>query len=217
MKYRILIIDDHEITRKGYAYLFGEEMDMEICGEAGSALDGLALIPTAEPDLVITDITLEGMSGLELIKHLNAQYPALPVLVVSMHSESLYAERALRAGARGYLMKREVGRAVVKAVRCILDGGLYVSEQMNKVILRQFAGGRVDEQRPAVDRLSDRELEVLEHLGRGLKTREIAEAMMISPNTVDTFRARIKEKLGLGSGAELLQYAVQYAQDHDLL
>jgi DNA-binding NarL/FixJ family response regulator len=213
MKHRIFIVDDHAITRMGYRYIIGEEMDMAICGEASSALEALEKIPDVQPDLVISDLTMEGMSGLELIKHLKAQQPALPVLVVSMHDESLYAERALRAGARGYIMKSEVDVVVVKAIRRILGGGLFVSDPMGSKILMLFAGRHLDAARSPVETFSDRELEVFEHIGRGLSTQQIADAMLISPKTVDTYRARIKEKLAVETYAELLQHAVRWAQE----
>ena len=213
MKRRIFVVDDHTITRMGYRYIIDEEMDMEVCGEAATALEALEKIPDLKPDLVITDLTMEGMSGLELVKHLKAQQPALPVLVVSMHDESLYGDRSLRAGARGYIMKNEVDAVVVKAIRRILDGGMFVSEQMSSKILFQFAGGSVDLSRSPVDMFSDRELEVFEHLGRGLSTQQIAEAMFISPKTVNTYRARIKEKLAIDTHVELLQRAVRWIQE----
>ena len=213
MKHRIFVVDDHTITRMGYRYIIDEEMDMEVCGEAATALEALEKIPDLKPDLVITDLTMEGMSGLELVKHLKAQQSALPVLVVSMHDESLYGDRSLRAGARGYIMKNEVDAVVVKAIRRILEGGMFVSEQMSSKILFQFAGGPVDLSRPPVDMFSDRELEVFEHLGRGLSTQQIAEAMFISPKTVNTYRARIKEKLAIDTHVELLQRAVRWIQE----
>lgn len=216
MTHRIFIIDDHAITRMGFRYIIDEEMDMEVCGEASSALEALEKIPAARPDLVITDLTMEGMSGLELVKHLKTRQPELPVLVVSMHDESLYAERVLRAGARGYIMKNEVDAVVVKAIRRIRNGGMYVSEQMGAKILAQFAGSPVDLSRSPVTLLSDRELEVFEHLGRGHSTKEIAEAMLLSPKTVNTYRARIKTKLAIETNTELLQYAVQWMQSEGM-
>lgn len=217
MKHCIFVVDDHAITRMGYRYIIDEEMDLMVCGEASSALEALEKIPDLQPDLVITDLTMEGMGGLELVKHLKAQQPALPVLVVSMHDESLYGDRALRAGARGYIMKNEVDAVVVKAIRRILDGGMFVSEQMSSKILFQFAGGPVDLSRSPVAMLSDRELEAFEHLGRGLSTEQIAEAMLVSPKTVDSYRARIKEKLGIKTHGALLQHAVHWARDQGIV
>ncbi len=216
MKRKIFVVDDHAVTRKGYVFLINEEPDLEVCGEAASALEALDKIPGAAPELVITDVTMEGLSGLELVKHLQQQHPDLPVLIISMHDEALYADRALRAGARGYLMKNEAGPKVVDAVRRILRGGRYVSEAMSDRILAQFSGQTPKGEGSPVEQLSDRELEVFEHLGRGLKTSEIAEAMLISPNTVESYRARIKEKLGLKEANELLRYAMQYAQRQGL-
>ena len=217
MKHQIFVVDDHTITRAGYYYIIDEEMDMQICGEAASAMEALEKIPEATPDLVITDLTMEGMSGLELVKHLHAQRPELPVLVVSMHDESLYADRALRAGAKGYIMKSEVDSVVVKAIRRILGGGLFVSEQMSNKILMQFSGGPPDLSRSPVDAFSDRELEVFEALGRGHTTQQIAEAMLVSPKTVDSYRARIKEKLGIKTHGELLQHAVHWVRDQGIV
>lgn len=209
----IYIVDDHPVMRRGYVNLIREELDLEVCGEAGEALDALAQIRTQCPDLVVCDLTLGGgMSGLELIKSLKAEFPELPVLVVSMHDESLYADRALRAGARGYVMKAEADTTVVKAIRRVLDGGIYVSEDVSEKILLQYIGGRVNPASSPLAGLSDRELEVFEHLGHGLSTHEIAEAMMISPKTVESYRARIKEKLGLDRNAELIRRAVQWVE-----
>lgn len=217
MKRRIFLVDDHAVTRKGYAFLLGEEDDLEVCGEAESALDALDAIPEADPDLVIADVTMEGMSGIELIKQLQSRRPELPVLVISMHDEGLYADRALRAGARGYLMKSEASQKVTQAARRVLRGGLYVSEAMSDKMLMQLTGHAGGGETSPIEQLSDRELETLEHLGRGLKTSEIAEAMLISPNTVESYRARLKEKLGLADAGELLRFALRYAEERGLI
>lgn len=212
MKHRIFIVEDHALTRRGYAALLGEAPDMSVSGEAASGEEALGAIERDLPELVVLDLTLGGMGGLEVLKHLRSRHPALPVLIVSMHDESLYGERVLRAGARGYVMKSEVDAVIVTAIRQILAGGMYVSEQMGTKILMQYAGAPPPEASASpVASLSDRELEAFEHLGRGLGTQEIAEAMVISPKTVDTYRARIKEKLGLTSHRELLQYAARWA------
>jgi len=217
MKYKIFIVDDHAITRRGYYYIIDEEGDMMVCGEAASAIEALEKIPEAQPDLVITDLTMEGMSGLELIKHLKSQYPDLHTLVVSMHDESLYANRSLRAGAKGYIMKNEVDTVIVKAIRRIMNGGLYVSDQMSTKILLQFSGTSFDASRSPIETFSDRELEVFEHLGRGLSTQQIAEAMLISTKTVDSYRSRIKQKLAVSTHVELLQQAVQWVQNQGIM
>jgi DNA-binding NarL/FixJ family response regulator len=216
MNRRIFVVDDHYVTRKGYVFLIGDEPGLEVCGEAESAEDALAQIAD-DCDLVVTDVSMGGMSGVEFVKHLQAARPDLPVLVVSMHAESLYAERVLKAGARGYLMKSEAGSEIVDAIRRVLRGGTYVSPSMSEAIIRQFSGGASATPASGVEALSDRELEALELLGRGLKTAEIAEAMVVSPNTVESYRARIKKKLGLASGGDLTRYAIRYAQERDLL
>jgi DNA-binding NarL/FixJ family response regulator len=211
MSRSILIVDDHPIMRRGYTSLLGRVADLEVCGEAGSAQEALALIEEHNPDLAIVDISLGGMNGIELTKHIRAEHPGTLVLVVSMHDESLYAERALAAGARGYIMKSEVDNAVVDAVRHVLDGGYYVSEAMSSKLFAQFGSGHrargVDD---PVERLSDRELEVFEMIGLGKSTVEIADALVISPKTVESHRAKIREKLGLGSGREVMRHAVQW-------
>ena len=216
MNRKVFVVDDHAVTRKGYVFLIGEEPGLEVCGEAASAETALGSIPD-DCDVVVTDVTMDGMSGVELVKSLQAVRPDLPVLVVSMHDESLYAERALKAGARGYLMKSEAGREIVQAIRRVLRGGTYVSPGMAEAIVRQFSGGPAATPSSGIDALSDRELEALEHLGRGLKTAEIAEAMVVSPNTVESYRARIKAKLGLKSGGDLTRYAIRHAQERGLL
>ncbi|MDT0631929.1 response regulator transcription factor [Rubrivirga litoralis] len=213
---RVFVVDDHAVTRKGYVFLIGEEPGLEVCGEAESAEHALATLPD-DCDVVVTDVSMDGMNGVELVKSLQAARPELPVLVVSMHDESLYAERVLKAGARGYLMKSEAGDQIVEAVRRVLRGGTYVSPSMAEAIVRQFSGGAAATPETGVDALSDRELEALEHLGRGLKTSEIARAMVVSPNTVESYRARIKKKLGLASGGDLTRYAIRHAQERGLM
>lgn len=198
--------------RRGYAFLVEAEMDMEICGETGTAREALEQIPDADPDLVIVDLTLEGMGGLELIKRLQSKYPDLPLLVVSMHDESLYADRALQAGARGYIMKSEVESEVVKAIRRILDGGVFLSEELSTKILLQYTGASTEDEDSPLEQLSDRELEVFEYMGRGFTTREIAEKLVLSPKTIDSYRTRVKEKLSIESNAELMRRAVVWVE-----
>jgi DNA-binding NarL/FixJ family response regulator len=158
------------------------------------------------------DISLDGMNGIELTKHLQALQPELPVLIVSMHDESLYGERALRAGAKGYIMKKEARTRIVEAIRRVLNGSFYLSDEMSTKILLQYQGRRMDEESSSIERLSDRELEVFELFGRGFSTREIAESLLISPKTVESHRNRIKTKLAVDSTSELLQRAVQWVQ-----
>ena len=210
---RIFIIDDHPVMRRGYAALIREEIDLDVCGEAGEGLEALDKVRHLDPDLVVTDLSLgAGMGGLELIKTLQSERPDLPVLVVSMHDESLYADRALKAGAKGYVMKAEADTTIVRAIRRVLRGGIYVSEGVSEKILMQFAGGRAAEGQTPLETLSDRELEVFEHLGHGRTTAEIAEAMLVSPKTVESYRARIKEKLGAEHNTELIRRAVQWVE-----
>ncbi len=216
MTRRVFVVDDHAVTRKGYVFLIGEEPGLEVCGEAESAEAALAGLP-ADCDVVVTDITMGGMSGIELVKSLQALRPGLPVLVVSMHDEALYADRVLKAGARGYLMKSEIGEEIIDAIRRVLRGGTYVSPSMTEAIVRQYSGGPSASPADGVDALSDRELEALEHIGRGLKTAAIAETMVVSPNTVESYRAQIKRKLGLASGGDLARYAILHAHERGLL
>ncbi len=215
MSYQIFVVDDHPVMRRGYSYLIGAEMDMEICGEAESAQEALEKIPETSPDLALVDLTLKGMGGLELIKRLQTQEPDVHVLVVSMHDETLYADRALRAGARGYLMKDEVESIIVKAIRRILDGGVYVSDALSTRILLQYTGAVPGEGESPLDRLSDRELEVFESMGRGYGTREIADQLALSPKTIDSYRSRIKDKLAIDSNSELTRRAVIWVESQD--
>ncbi len=215
MPTRVYVVDDHVVTRKGYVFLLDREADMTVCGEADSAEEALTGLRETEADVVVADLRMDGMSGLELVKRIGDEHAELPVLIVSMHDEALYAERALAAGARGYLMKNKAGPLVVDAIRKLARGGVYFSERMNAQML---TGRRRSEPGPAgvVSSLSDRELEAFEHLGSGLTTAQIADAMAISPNTVESYRARLKAKLGLSSGAELTRFAMQHASDQGL-
>lgn len=212
MKSRIFILEDHPIMRRGYRALINGEMDLEVCGEAETAAEALEAIQQTAPDLVIADISLEGINGIEFIKRLHSRYPDMEVLVVSMHDESLYAERALHAGAAGYLMKKEAESRVIPAIRRVLNGRYAVSDRVEDQIMLQFAGRlpikETAEQHDALSQLSDRELEVFELHGRGLSTREMAEALDISPKTIATHRGRIKTKLAVDSTQELVRRAV---------
>jgi len=208
MKRKIFVVDDHPVMRKGYQFLIDQEPDLVVCGEAGTALEALEKVSEEHPDLMLVDISLGGMSGLELIKKVHAQYPELATLVVSTHDESLYGERALRAGARGYVMKSEADGVIVEAIRRVLHGGYYVSERMSDKILRQFQQqGTSLVAETSVQQLSDRELEVFELMGQGMTTQEIAEALVISPKTVESHRGRIKAKLAIETTTELMRRA----------
>lgn len=215
MIHRIYLVEDHPIMRQGYAAVIGQEMGLEICGDAGSADEARQDIPELLPDLVVVDLSLGGSSGLELIKDLRAQWPDIAVLVVSMHDESLYAERALQAGARGYLMKSEADTKVVQAIRKILGGGVYLSDEMNMRMLMQFADRGAGKPSSPLATLSDRELEVFEYMGRGLTTREIAEKLALSPKTIDSYRTRVKDKLAIDSNAQLRRQATVWVEQQD--
>ena len=200
--------------REQLAHLIHRDAEMEVCGESDNIRDGLAGITRLQPDIAIVDITLKGSSGLELIKDLKAQDSGVPVLVLSMHDESLYAERALRAGARGYITKHEVSAEVMSAIRRVLSGGVYLSAQMTDVMLQTLAGGRAAA--TCDDRmrlLTDRELEVFQLIGQGTRAREIAEKLNLGMGTIDTYRARIKEKLALANGVELQTRAVEWMRE----
>lgn len=208
---KILLVDDHPLMRKGLALTLETEVDLTVAAQAASAEEALGLMEDTQPDLAVVDVSLPGMSGLELIKHLRAMKPDLSVLVVSRHDESLYAERAIRAGARGYLMKMEAADVIVKAVRHIINGGIYVSDEIKERLLLGMMAGKDVSQSP-LEVLSDRELEVFELTGRGLGTRDIAERLHLSVKTVESYRARIKSKLSLNSAPELIQHAVQWVE-----
>ncbi|MCA0268573.1 MAG: response regulator transcription factor [Bacteroidetes bacterium] len=206
---RIMIVDDHPLMRRGLAITLDGEPGLSVVVQAESAEQALDADFSAL-DLVIADVSLPGMSGLELTKQLVVLYPHLPVLVVSRHDEGLYAERALRAGAKGYVMKHEPSETLVTAVRRVLRGGVYVSPAISDRLLMGIAGGANLAQQSPLDVLSDRELEVFELSGNGVATREIAERLHLSVKTVESYRARIKAKLGLNTAAEFMQHAVQW-------
>jgi DNA-binding NarL/FixJ family response regulator len=213
---RILIVDDHPIVRQGLRSLIDQESDLTVCGEAGSAGEALKAVPALKPDLLLVDISLKGPDGLELTKSIRALEPDLPILIVSMHDETLYAERVLRAGANGYIMKEEVAQNMVQAVRKVLNGDIYMSDRMRQKILRGVAGQRSHTATSAIDRLSDRELEVFRLIGQGMGTRKIAEQLHLSVKTIETYRAHIKEKLGLDNATELVRQAVQWVEQESL-
>jgi len=209
-KAKILLVDDHPLVREWLATLVNQQSDLQVCGETDSAPKALQLIGVVNPDIAIVDISMEGGSGLELIKNIKASHPNVMMIVLSMHDESLYAERALRAGARGYIMKREATKGVLPAIRCVLGGKLYLSDKMATQLAEKFVEGRPGATGSVVEKLSDRELEVFQLLGRGYSTRRIAEELHVSVKTVQAFCARIKDKLGLVSATELLLEAVRW-------
>jgi DNA-binding NarL/FixJ family response regulator len=214
-KTNILIVDDHPIVRQGLAELVNHEDDLVVCGQAEDAHQAMKAVKELTPDMAIVDISLKETSGMELIKDLNAQYPNLPILALSMHDESLYAERALRAGARGYIMKAEATEKVIIAIRKILSGEIYISDKMASKMMRKFVGSSTEIKTSPVERLSDRELEVFQLIGKGFGTRQISERLFLSIKTIETYRAHIKEKLNLADAAELLQYAIQWVNSRN--
>lgn len=210
-KTRVLIVDDHPMTRDGLALLINQQPELEVCCEAKSAAQALQAVLEKKPGLVLADFTLRDKNAIELIKDIKAVRPGLPVLVVSMHDEALYADRVLRAGGRGYVSKAEGGEKILQAIRRVLDGKIHVSESMASRILESFSGAPCGETSTPVEQLSDREFEVFDLLGDGVSTRQIATRLHLSPKTVDAHRARIKEKLNLKTTAELVAYAARWA------
>jgi len=205
---RVVIVDDHAVVRRGLRELLRQESDLEVCGEAEDIADAIQLVADERPDLMIADIALRHGHGLELIKQVVARFPQTRILVLSMHNEWLYAERALRAGASGYVSKHEPMENLMDAIRRVLAGGVYLSGRSADHVLGRLVGRRRTSDEPSLDQLSDRELEVLNLLGRGQGTREIAVHLSLSPRTIDAHRENIKKKLGLNTAAELFQFAV---------
>jgi DNA-binding NarL/FixJ family response regulator len=210
-KQRIFLVDDHPITREGLARLINHERDMEVCGQANTAAKAVTDIEPLKPDLVVVDVSLTtGASGLELIKDLVARHPRLRMLALSTHDEALYAERALRAGAKGYVMKQEPTEKVMAAIRQVLDGGIFLSDAMKDRLLRKITQSGSAPSASEIERLSDRELEVYRLIGQGRGTRQIADELHLSMSTVETYRTHIKEKLHLASAPELVRRAVEW-------
>lgn len=208
-KYKILLVDDHPILRQGLAQLLNQEKDMIVCGQYEEAGKALEAINQLKPDAAIVDISLKGSSGIELLKNIKVQYPKLLVLVLSMHDEALYAERALRAGAAGYIMKQEATEQVLVALRKIVNGEIYLSERMSSKLMHQLVSGRATDTGSLMERLSDRELEIFGLIGEGRGTRQIAEQLHLSVKTIESHRAHIKEKLNLKNATELVHRAIQ--------
>lgn len=208
--YRVMIVDDHPIVREGLDLLISGQADLEVCGHAEGVAEAMSLLEETEPDLAIVDLSLADGSGIELIRRMRAKSRAVRVLVSSMYDETLYAERALHAGAMGYLNKQESTRKLMEAIRRILSGKVFLSERMSERLLHRLVGAGEDPVDLSVERLSDRELEVLEHIGNGVRTSDIAERMNLSVKTVETYRQRIRRKLALENGAALASYASQW-------
>lgn len=212
MKRTVFVVDDHPIVREGLAQMINRESDLTVCGEAQEMHAALEMIDALKPDILIVDISLNGPDGLDLLKNIRTKDPGLPVLILSMHDESIYAERALRAGANGYIMKQEATEKVLVALRRILSREIYVSSRIASKMLQQFVGGSPGAgMHSPLDGLSDRELEVLRLMGDGHATRQIAEELHLSVKTVESYQAHLKEKLSLKNLRELVQYAVQWA------
>jgi DNA-binding NarL/FixJ family response regulator len=214
-KIAVFIVDDHPLVRQGLAQVINGETDMMVCGDAEDAPKALHAVNAKNPDLVIVDISLRGNNGLELIKNIKALKHNLPILVFSMHDETVYAQRALRAGARAYVMKQESADKIITAIRRIMSGDIYVSNRVADQVLHQLVNGSTDPGGSPVDRLSDRELEVIQLIGRGLSTREIASSLNLSVKTIESHRAHIKEKLNLRNATELVQFSVQWVEQEN--
>lgn len=212
LRTRILLVDDHAVVRFGIAQLINKQNDMVVCGEEEDASNALSAIEKLRPNLVIADISLKDSSGLELMRNIKAQYKGLPVLVVSAHDESVYAEVAFRAGALGYLMKQEALDKVITAVRRVLSGNIYVSEALAARMLQQQISGKKDINQSPVEGLSDRELEVFQLIGQWKKTSDIAQELHLSVKTIEYYREQIKRKLNLKNSAELTQHATAWVQ-----
>jgi len=209
-KKTVFLVDDHPIVRQGLTLLINQEADLAVCGAAEEMQSALAAIQAVRPDILIVDISLNGPDGLELLKTVRITSPRLPVLILSMHDESIYAERALRAGASGYIMKQEATEKVLVALRRILSGEIYVSERIANSMLQHYVRGADPAGHSSISELTDRELEVFRLIGEGHGTRQIAEALHLSVKTVESYQAHIKEKLSLRSARELVQHAVEW-------
>lgn len=211
-KTKVVIVEDHPLFRERLALLINKEPDLEVCGEADNIAQAMEIIRATQPQAAIVDITLKGSSGLELLKDLKSQSIDLPVLVLSMHDESLYAERAIRAGAKGYITKDEASDKVMSAIRKVMAGEVYLSESMTSRILKNLTDGKSFFEGSALNRLTDRELEVFQLIGKGKTAREIAETLHLGLTTIDTYRARIKEKLNIKNATELVHHATEWVR-----
>ncbi|KAA0887964.1 response regulator [Oryzomonas rubra] len=207
--YKIFVVDDHAIVREGLIKLIDQEPDLTVCGAAVDAPDALKQLSEVQPDLAVVDITLASTSGLDLVKGMKLRYPGMPVLVFSMHDETIYAERALRAGAAGYIMKSEAPEVVISGIRKTLLGKVYLSERMTERLLYKAIHKQDNECQDTIRSLSDREFQVFQLIGKGVASRQIAKQLNLSVKTIDAFRENIKHKLGLKSASELVQYAIE--------
>ena len=211
-KRRVMLVDDHPMTREGLAAIINRQADLEVCCEASNPAEAMSELAKSTPDLIVTDMTMPGRSGIEFLKDIHAMLPELPMLVLSMHDEMLYAERALRAGARGYLMKDAGAAKLLEVIRLVLSGQSYVSPAMSARLLDAVTGRRPRGSTSPIEKLSDREFEVFQLLGSGKSTKDIAEALHLSPKTVDVHRGHIKEKLQIKDATALLHHAVRWVE-----
>lgn len=215
-EYRVMIIDDHPIVRQGLRQLINREADLLVCGEAEDATEALATLKTIMPDVALIDLSLKGINGIELIKTIKSLYPRLPMLVVSMHDEARYAERALRAGARGYVAKQERIEVILKAIRQVLRGDIYLSESMIPRVLTKMIDEPTEQGTGVAELLSDRELEIFQLVGQGLKTSQVADQLHLSIKTVESHCTHIKKKLQLRNAIELYQRAYEWVQSEGI-
>lgn len=212
-KTNVLLVDDHPMIRRGIADLINGEADYQVCGEAATMQEAMALTSKTKPDLLIVDVSLDGNNGIELMKNLSSRWPAIPLLAYSMHDESIYAERALRAGAKGYVMKQSPPETLLEAIRQVMKGKIYLSDAMSDRMLGKLvrAGSSQAPTASPIEKLSDRELEVLQLLGKGMGTSQIADKLCLSVKTIETYREHLKQKLNLNSGQELLRFAIEWS------
>lgn len=214
-KTQILLVDDHPVVRDGLTTIINHQRDLNVCGGADDAHQALKAISELKPDIVVVDISLKNSDGIELTKSIKAKYPKLRVLVLSVHDESIYAERALRAGARAYLMKEVVSENIVKAIRSVSKGEIYVSDTISKKFLHKIAGDKADKTKTSIENLSDREFEIFRLIGEGYKASQIAKKLHLSVKTVETYRGRLKEKLNITDASKLLRYAIKWVSSDD--
>lgn len=215
-KNKILIVDDHPVLRRGLSALIDTTPDLVVCGEAATRLDALDHVENDDPDLVIIDLLLGDKDGLELVKEMKARHPEIPTLVLSMLDENVYAERAMKAGARGYVTKQQLDDTVLRAIRCLLAGEIYMSDQLRNRFAKKFIGGEKAEADLPVSSLSDRQLQVFRLIGQGRTTRQIADSLRLSIKTVETHRDHIKVKLSVDSSAELIRRAVRWVEENHI-
>jgi DNA-binding NarL/FixJ family response regulator len=211
-KRAVLLVEDHPITRLGLKAVINQQPDLSVSAETDNAASALELVLGKRPDIAVIDISLKTANGIELMKNIAAAAPGLPVLIVSMHDEKIYAERALRAGARGYLMKQEASEKIILAIRSVLKGEIFVSEKTRDNLLHRFTKSKTDDAVFPIDTLSDREMEVFQLIGQGFSTRQIAEQLKLSTKTIDSYREHLKTKLNLSSGSDLVRYAIEWAK-----